>query len=88
MVTGADSLAEKCRESHGMAGLRTDASGFQTPSVTEKCYSLMLFRRTDCVVSTDPDRLRHVRDEIRHANHYAWGLSGLTREHDLIPRTQ
>lgn len=48
----------------------------------------MLFRRTDCVVSTDPDRFRHVRDKIRHANRYAWGLSGLTREHDLIPRTQ
>ena len=75
MVTAADSLAEKCRESHGMAGLRTDARGFQpTPSVTEKCYFVMLFRRTDCVVSTDPDRFRHVRDKIRHANHYAWGF--------------
>jgi len=49
-----------------MAGSRTQARGFQPiPSVTEKCYSVRLFRRNGSpIVPPDPDRFRPVRDKM------------------------
>jgi hypothetical protein len=42
-----------------MAGTRTTTRGFQPiPTVTEKCYSVRLFRHTSSRMAPDPDRFR------------------------------
>ena len=90
MATAADSLAEKMPRIawYGRASNRCP----RIPADTVRYRNVLFcdaFPRTDSVVvSTDPDRFRHVRDKIRHANHCAWELSGLTCEHALIPGTQ